>query len=232
MQAILTPTFEIQLNKYVPDIKDKVVVPTFQREQSPDRIRSIGAFIEEEFNKNLIPILGMLELCNLDERYYIIDGQHRWEALKNHYELTKLMIPFPIILYQVYTVEEMKRIFEIRNKNVPVPNYILNAQEGKLELLKASATWLRGVNKIFVDYALNRPTIRIADLLEKFRKSKYYSDISTMEQFIAHINEMNVKACDYCRKSMKTLKITDPMWEKATNAGVYLGLDRNMSYYD
>lgn len=117
-------------------------VGDIQRNIDTEHLQDLIAYQENYYEKNgefsfPVPII----LCSLDNKYSIIDGQHRYEAIKFLYK--KYKINFYIMISQIiiYNIDEYDDYFIAINKNKPVKIY--NIDEWKNSVKK--------IEKYFID---------------------------------------------------------------------------------
>ena len=114
-------TIKFSNNSYISYInftllkKKDLIIPDFQRDLDNDRVDEIYNKLLK--NKELINIIGVITICELDNIYYLVDGQHRYHAL-NKLKVEKILIHE----IKVGSKEELINIFTEINQNTPLPN--------------------------------------------------------------------------------------------------------------
>lgn len=107
--------FTITKNELLNKISNNITIPEFQREINKDKVKSI--FLESNdhqkwFNTHGYIIIGRLEKTN-EFSYFLLDGQHRIEALKmckNNFIIIIQVIDFD-------SINNMKNYFKSINQN-------------------------------------------------------------------------------------------------------------------
>lgn len=218
------------------DIKDKIEIPSIQRDLNIDRVEDIRNYLRECRRKKQAPLMGTVDICLYGGKFFVIDGQHRLKALEFDYKESKVPIPFPIIIYDVRTSEEMGDIFRLRNKSVKVPDFILEAEDGQISLLKECRQYLLSL-PLFVDKSrCNRPSIPVDRFMDAFVESSQWDTVSCIEDFRAAITRVNNRLYRLYEKSSeerKMEKISDTMWETVNSkkgGKICLGLPRDFDY--
>ncbi len=112
--------------------------PIFQRGVSQERVNQIKEFIMENYAKRnyYMPTILMAKSDEENERYIIIDGQHRCAAIsaipKSH---PCMQNNIQVVIYPILTTKEQLGLFRDINKSVPVPAIYLDS-EYVVELLR------------------------------------------------------------------------------------------------
>ena len=76
---------EIDIKNLIDDYK--VIVPECQRIIDINKIDLIIDEQEKMYKEyNNYKFLGVLSLCRMNDKYYLIDGQHRYSAMKKLYK--------------------------------------------------------------------------------------------------------------------------------------------------
>jgi hypothetical protein len=99
--------------------------PDIQRLIDEDRVQEIVAYQEEYFKKHQsLFFIGDVTMVDFNERYYIIDGLHRFEALKMLVHLHPEYLVGVNIIHCV-SRDEMIDAFVTINKTLPVPEHVI-----------------------------------------------------------------------------------------------------------
>ena len=104
-------------------LKYNLIIPTLQRAKDNKRVQEIINYQLKYYKKyNTFNFIGLLCIANniKYEQKYLIDGQHRYSAIKYLVQQKK---HFKIYINEinVNSNEEMKHLFELINKSLPVP---------------------------------------------------------------------------------------------------------------
>lgn len=219
--------FRVDIHKSIEFLKNRVIIPKFQRSEDRTRVENIKIYISKKRLENKAPCLGTIDLCYFNEDYYVIDGQHRIKALIEDFEESNSSVPFAVIIYNVKTVEEMKEIFQTRNLGFPVPDYILNAKDDRISLIKECEAELSKMPLFQNCRNCNRPSVKIPVFMEYLTQSKFWPNIKNIWQFIDIVNKLNKQIQEFYTptSTWSRNKITDPMWQKARKNNIYIGLD-------
>ena len=164
------------------------------------------------------------------EKLYIIDGQHRFEALK---EMSKTYpdIKFDIIIYKTKTYEDMLKIFKIRNLNIKIPDYIKSLEnDEERKLFYEIQTFLLKNDGVKTE-GKSRPRINVTTLLDFFIEEDILKEnkINNIEEFKLFFEKQNkiIKKNSKSKNYMKKNKITTTMRNKCISWKLYIGLLEN-----
>lgn len=119
--SIIKKINALQLINFI-NVKE-VSIPIFQRELQEDKILSI---IEEFINGNkngenyFIKHGFTISLCKLKGKMYMIDGQHRYEALKRVFQ-TDYNPDIILRIQECETLQQVKKDFSLLNSNSKIP---------------------------------------------------------------------------------------------------------------
>lgn len=102
-----------------------IIVPEIQREIDIDRVDNIISYQLEHFKKcKDFCFLGELTFVNIDNDIFIVDGMHRYDAIKRLY-LQKPDYKICVNMINCSNQLTMADIFCLLNKAEPVPEYII-----------------------------------------------------------------------------------------------------------
>ncbi len=167
---------------------------------------------------------GIFTVATIDNRYYIVDGQHRYEALHEIYESgTQFKTKVVADIYRVRDEEEIFRLFKKANASRPLTEedspklMLINVVD---KLIKQYPQCIRDVNKTIYPYITKKHIAELLlPLINKYNK--------TLENWIDVINSVNTQYGS-CPVNMRT---GDGMFlERAKKSGFYLGLDTKDSW--
>lgn len=220
---------EIKAFKSYEEIDGQIDIPDIQRSIMDDHVTSMATHIM--MNRST-PFFGAIDLVNLNGKLYVIDGQHRLSAIERVYRVRGIVVEFFAVIYHVNNHDDMVEIFKMRNKNIPVPQYIMDVNDNKLGLLKDIQNIIIGVN-LFDNKHINRPYININNFMESLRKSKLISIINSRDDFISIFHTINedlrVQYTDLSKR--KKLNISETMYTTARENGIFFGLDKNTPWF-
>ena len=78
--------------------------------------------------------LGVINLHKCDDKYYLVDGQHRFEACKQLFNIHSQNIEIVVEIVNVNSTQDLKNNYEILNKNTPLPIFPENINKNIPEL--------------------------------------------------------------------------------------------------
>lgn len=234
MALIRPEIFYHRFSSYL-ELKSNMFIPSVQRDLVESHIDSMRQHIKDSIKAKKEPIFGTIDLVNLDGKYYLVDGQHRYNAIEKEYIQNETIVPIHALIYPVSNEEEMEEVFKIRNKGIPVPSFILSVKETKKELLKKINKFLeKEHSEIFKYDKFVRPYININTFIECFRMTKIYSLIETFEEFQKVFNLMNQecysKIYTMTEKSKKKYGISDRMLSFWSENNIFLGYSKDFDF--
>jgi len=152
-----------------------ILTPELQRESNIEVINEIIDYQISFFNKTKsFCFMGELTLVIQDNNYYIIDGQHRYEAIKRIYN----KCPFYKISINLIKPDSnftIENAFHLLNKSKPVPEYIIENTTNILKKAKLDhfKKLFQNKYKSYISKSNNprKPNINIDNLLDKLNKS-------------------------------------------------------------
>lgn len=103
-----------------------ITIPNIQRIRDDSKVADIISYqcdyfrIHQYFN-----IIGVINVhfCDENNTYYLIDGQHRYEAFKFMYQKMGHDINIPIECVMVKTMNQIKENYKLINRNTPLPEF-------------------------------------------------------------------------------------------------------------
>jgi len=104
----------------------KLDIPNVQRITDDTKINDIIKYQCNYFkNIGVFNIIGVINIhyCRENNTYYLTDGQHRFQAFKQMFEKMGHNIAIPIECVNVNSYNELKKNFDIINKNTPLPEF-------------------------------------------------------------------------------------------------------------
>lgn len=233
---------EIKTFNSYEEIQEKIYIPSFQRDLNEEIVNNIKDYISECYNNNISICIGVIDLCKLNSNLYLIDGQHRFSAIKKFYEETGNDIRFHCIIYTVKSFEEMTEIFKLRNYSLPVPDFIINPPKDKGPLLREIQTYLFNLGSIFKIKSkrdkINRPYIDLHKFMEYITDSVILTKSENIEEFKKYFWQINkiIKKKQKSQTWIEKNKITEHMLEiikeKSQEDLIYIGLYKNYQEFD
>ena len=229
------------------NIESRIHIPSFQRDINTNIVKNIKDHILKFKSLNKSPILSVLDFALYQGIYYIIDGNHRLNAIKELCE-ENIIIPFYVYVYEVESFEEMKEIFIIRNSGIDVPNYIINPPFDKKELINTIKQYLTKIKNKNGDYIfkypsskstrVNRPYVNIDIFLTNLINCEFFIKIYNIESFISCFNSINInikKKLDNSKSSfIKNNTISNSMIINVNDifSPIYIGILKSYDFLD
>jgi hypothetical protein len=169
----------------------KPQIPLFQREFIEERInhfyQKILNYIIKNGNNN-IPFLNLIHCVNFDNKYYIVDGQHRFYAYKKYFDIYKNDFNITIAIKDCTTLQEVKDYFIDLNNNFQLHDIILDEND-----LDKSIIIKSHIKNKYGKCCSNSSTPRYPNInLDQL--TKYFLDINkntTSKGIINKIEELN-----------------------------------------
>lgn len=225
----------------VSDFEKNLKIPNFQRNIDMKVIDKIVEYIYEACVRQKHPALGCLELCQIKgpiKTLYLIDGQHRYAAIKKLYEEKHTIIPINALIYTVNDFEEMKSLFTVRNLGTPMPFYYLESDVSEhIDLIKEIETVMNGI-PVFKSGTANRPYTSKTSFLSAFLNSDFYKNnhIKSREDFIQLLHYINNYSFNIVTKMDEKVRkrkgISEKMMKVWSDCGWYFPYDANYPYFN
>lgn len=100
-----------------------VIIPSFQRIINQTKIDEISTYQIEHYKETGEFFFTCLQLIQLDEKYFLIDGQHRYLSAIHLHNTTGHNIWLPISITKTYSLEKLKQYYCIINMNTKLPDF-------------------------------------------------------------------------------------------------------------
>jgi hypothetical protein len=177
-------------------------------------------------NKEFISYDPIHLAIRADNKYYVLDGQHRLEAYKYFYSSNKYPIQqIPAILWKTESDHDFIELFNKINSRLSIDKVKL--VQVKLfeifELLEKKYT--NGI------WGLNRPRINKEIFAEKLRNTDFIHKLTT-EQIVSKLISINIQI----RKIPRDLRIkpncSSNIHNLAEQLDFFLGLDKSMEWIE
>lgn len=105
-------------------MKMEITIPTEQRIQLKDKINDIVEYqINIHKQRNTFLFSPPIHIEKLNNELYLIDGQHRYEAIKQLYHKKYTNFYIYVEEVTVNNMEEMKENYKMINYNTPLPEF-------------------------------------------------------------------------------------------------------------
>lgn len=170
------------------------------------------------------------------EENRIIDGQHRQEVLRRHFVAATEAPDFRVLCrrYRIPNHEAAVVIFQQINHCKPMV-YKGSPTERLHEIVAALrrhfvAERKSGAATFLIREGCNRPCLNTENLQSALKAYGVHDrEDLTLQQIVDHAEEMNAfYAAD--PKGRVPARVTDNIWNRATEAGFYLGLDPHCTW--
>lgn len=190
--------------KYNANVKELLNKPIFtpacQRSVMIDHVMEIVNFQRDYFSKKYHYIfLNCIQFCVVHGVWYCVDGQHRYEALKELNDLEDWSIDIEVT--HCKDKEEMHNIFRILNTSTPVPEF-LKSEDVSLFLGLKKYIQERYSKYISSSSKPQRPNIHLDTFLDAVFKK---NSLETLPLLIEWIETENAKHCELLSNSSNEL---------------------------
>ncbi len=221
-------------NKYIGRIMLKdlfevdIKIPNIQRILNEDKVNNIVDYQIDKLLYDDFNFIGVINIHILKNEHYLVDGQHRFFALKNLYNKGH-NIPVFIEMIVVNDYNELKHNYNIINKNTPLPDLPTNIDKNIAETValniknKYPNIWSNNSRahrpNIYFDYFLEACGV-ICDKL----------NINNCEELEKLIEDFNLKLKKWDKENLPDSKtISENMYKKCVDNKFYLGLYKHIS---
>src|SRR5579875_1253974 len=208
-------------------------IPDFQREPNEDKVDEIYNFLIKDTNK----IIGTFTFCKFNGKYYLVDGQHRYKAVKKYMENIGSEFEVNVLYCHVNSKKEIFNTFQNLNKCEPMPQHNIDNNVDKYReyklLLKNNDFPIKNVilGKINRDV---RPVLSADQFVEAIYKRFDFDSIEKFKDFVLKLNDeiKNIIDSNNFNKEImiKKYEISDHMIDKAKNINNYIGLIKHKDY--
>jgi len=205
-------------------VKCNIQIPGVQRIRDDTKVKDIVAYQQTKLRENgLCNFIGVINIhfCEETKQLYLIDGQHRYEAMKIINE--DINIPIMIELVIVKTMNELKENYKILNMNTPLPEFSENIDKNIPETVaiyfqkRYPTMWAKNSRA-------RRPHIFFTYLQEALGVLTEKLEIKTAQELQRVVEDYNAKLGQW-----EYEKESEQMIEKCKETGFYLGLYSHVS---
>ena len=223
-------TQEIKTFDSYAELDGQVSKPSIQRSLMDNHVEDMVRHIIDRHAQHMQPIFGAIDLVRLDNTYYVIDGQHRLAALQRAFNSHQIKARFFCVIYHVKNKDEMANVFKTRNRGIPVPDFIINIQGSKREILDEIHRYITGLS--LFNYNIKRPNINITDFMAQISRPNILDMITCFQDFKVIYDKVNndTKVKYASPGARRKAKITDNMYRICNESGIWIGLDKNMPW--
>lgn len=225
----------------------KFIIPEWQRDLDERIVNRLLEYqLEFRNNHDTFNFIEPIKFGVYNNKYYLIDGQHRMQVIK---KLSEKYKPFEIYIRLIYydTLDEMKKEFINFHKSTPLDPIILQSCfSDKIDDIKYIRkyfitnykNYIKGIdirddqisNIKIEDYICHKPHIHIS-ILSEIIKRKWFKNRSGIE-LINYIENINNNLKIQFEDDPEYEKIREKIQNKRTgNKALYLSLDKYW-YYD
>lgn len=170
-------------------IRMGIKFPNVQRDVMDEHVAEIVDYQNSMFKtKGYYSFLGCLEICHLGDKYYCIDGQHRFFAMEHLYKENRLYDWFvDIEIIECQGEAEMIMYFQIINKNHPVPDFLKKIEDvDSAARIKAIRDYITNNYPGYISKSNQpqRPNINLDIFMNEMDKKYKLSNFETFNDFI------------------------------------------------
>ena len=211
-------------------LKFDICIPNEQRIRDDDKVTEIVTYqLSQIKNKGNCNIMGVINIhcCQDTRQLYLVDGQHRYEAIRRINETNNIAIIIEIVY--VSDICELKNNYNIINKNTSLPEFPdtidKNLPEDVAKYFKASFPniWSKSSRA-------RRPQIYFNYFQEALGILANELSITDKEHLINLIIERNNTLSRWSVENYPEHKsISQTMMNKCEDNGIYLGLYKHVS---
>jgi len=105
-------------------LKLEILIPYDQRIRDDDKVKEIVNYQMEQLKSiGWCNFMGLINIhyCSETNEMYLVDGQHRYEAIRKINETNNIPVTFEVI--SVKSMDDVKQNYKVINKNTPLPDF-------------------------------------------------------------------------------------------------------------
>lgn len=211
-------------------LKLELLMPNEQRILDDDKVKEIVNYQMEKLkNIGWCNFMGLINIhfCIKTNEMYLLDGQHRYEAVRKINETNNIPIVFELV--SVNSMDEIKENFQIINKNTPLPDFPESIDKN---IPKDVAKYFRTTypNIWSKSSRARRPNIYFNYFQEALGFLVEKLDIKDKETLIELVEERNKSLSKWPQKNYPDSKnISEIMMKKCIESKLYIGLYKHVS---
>lgn len=208
-------------------INENINIPGIQRLKNDSKVDEIVSYQLEFFKKyskwNFMGVINIHYVEN-DSKFYLIDGQHRFEACKNLYTSHGHNIHINVELVKVSNFDQLRQNYKILNQNTVLPDISENIDKSIPE--EATLYFFSKYKSMFTNKSrANRPHVNFNFFQEALGITTEKLALSTSKELIDIIAEHNINLAKRDRSTFPdSKKISDTMWKKCADNKLFMGL--------
>ena len=179
----------------------QIIFPGIQRDLMEDHVVEIVKFQKQYRNHNGSYIFpNCLQFCRLKKDLFCIDGQHRYEAIKNLYSNDNIFDwKIDIEITECQNESEMIEMFKIINLNKPIPEFLKTANEVTIDLINEIKNYIRKNYTTYVKPTAKpqRPNINLDVFMDEMVKKYPLTNFKNIHDFEEWFEKENVAQHKY-----------------------------------
>jgi 5-methylcytosine-specific restriction endonuclease McrA len=201
-----------------------IEIPNIQRIRDDDKVNEIVEYQQLKLKQTgTCNFIGSINIhyCAENQDLYLVDGQHRFEAIK---QISKsISIPVCVEIVKVDTIQELKDNYNMINKNTPLPEFPETIDKTIPERV-ANYYKARYPNIWSKSTRANRPNIYFNYFQEALGVLVDRMEIKTVQELQIILDEHNEKLSMVMRRDVSEKQI-----RKCAESGLYFGLYNHVS---
>lgn len=209
-----------------------VCIPNIQRIRDDDKVSDIISYQCDFFRRHqYFNIMGVINIhfCAENTTYYLIDGQHRYEAFKQMYQKMGHDISIAVEYVQVKTMEQVKENYQLINKNTPLPDFPENIDKNIPETVaqyfkdKYPNIWSKNTRARRPHLYFNFFQEALGFLTEKLQLKSSDKLQELLESYNSKLSQWNIKQFPDHKS------LNENIIKKCKELGFYLGMYKHVS---
>ena len=188
------------------DIYDNefIIKPDFQRDLDKERCQKIYENMEKYYQENKnYRIFGTIYFCKINEKIYLIDGQHRLHSAFNMYKNTNIDIFIDIQIYKCKNNDDMYKIFQILNFNQTIPKWMQCDEKNDIIIIKNVIEKIKnkyGKNIVSNDINVQFPKFNISKFFDICKRYDFFENYE-QEDILNYIEKLNIQVYESLNKN-------------------------------
>ena len=216
--------YHVPFAKSLLHYKDRVDT-SYNRVIDHDRVAEFTQFqLEWRSKYNRIFPIGVIVICVLNNKYYVIDGQHR---MMTYISLLNDGIedPMSYLTFEVNKVSDeqtIRNLFQLYNKSVPVPEYAFLSKKDVIDKINRiiKSKWKSHLSKSPKHHSHTIHVDQFCDFLSDYDLVESTWDDKMCEETLIKWNNL-------CARLLKERKLRGIGVDRCREKNFYLGLYRD-----